>query len=299
MKNFEKYIVDFAKIIKANMNVNNIPKYLYERCQAMNTDEIICFLCKDWEDIAPKKLTQEQREELNYISKRGNKIIYFQNDNWSTNDLKLINDYPQLSKGQTYLIEMLLQFPDDEIVFADKITFSKKYIEIPLEMIKASEKLNFEFKISGIKDIKQLVNRCIFGVWNEYKDRFSNIIKSASEINVDCGTRRTTLTYNIDNFVNNEITFKLEDNTYFLKINNSDFEVLGEITKTKFESTIPLIFGALKRNEIISSYSEFDLHYLKMWNDTQKIDIKPIFNDSGNIVPFEINSEKIIEMRDV
>lgn len=299
MKNFEKYIVDFAKIIKATMNVNNIPKYLYERCQAMNIDEIVAFLVKDWEDISPKKLTKEQREELEYMAKRGKKFINFEKGLWYAETLDLINDYPQLNNEQIYSIDILLQFPDDEIVFADKITFSKNYIDIPLDMIKASNKLNFEFKISGIKDIKQIVNRCLLGSWNEYKDRFSNIIKSASEINLDCGTKRTTFTYNVDNFVNNEVTLKLENNQYYIRINNSDFELLGEVSNTVFESEIPLTFGALRRNAIISSYSEFDLHYLKMWNETQTIEVKPIFNENGEIVPYEINSEKIIEMRNV
>lgn len=295
MKNYEKYGVELTALLKKNWNVNDISPTLYNTCKSMGVDEMNEYLQSQWVDNEPKILKKEQKIELEYVyQRRGHNPLQFIGTQWFAGPFELIEDYYQFDKTQKYDIKYILENEQSEVVFADKIAFNKNYLDLNYF---ANANTNFEFRIGGIADIKQIFNRTLIGTRTaDYKDRFTHIISNTGDIFIDIGTKRNTIQYNINEFVGNEITFKLENKVYSIKINNGDFIELGTCLFTEFTSTLPLIFGALNTSGTITSYSKFDLKYLNVGDNTTKITLKPAYDVEGNLALYDTTNNKYFHL---
>lgn len=291
MKNYEKYGVELSTLLKKNWNIIDISPTLYNTCKNMGVDELNEYLQREWVDNEPKILTKEQRNELEYVYlRRGNNPLKFIGTIWFAGSFELIEDYYQFDKTQEYDIKYILENEQSEVVYADKISFNKNYLDLNYF---ANQNTNFEFRIGGINDIKQIFNRTLIGTRTaDYKDRFTHIISNTGDIFVDIGTKRNTIQYNVNEFVGNEVTFKLENKVYSIKLNNGNFIELGSCLSTDFTSTIPLIFGALNTSGTITSHSQFDLKYLNISDASTMITLKPAYDVEGSLALYDTTNNK-------
>lgn len=300
MKNIEKYINELSSILKENITIDNIPTYLFGIIKNMNVDELATFLMSEYKDIAPKKLTELQRKELEYMNQRRKKSnLVSNNELWYADTIELVEDYSQFIKGQVYDIARVLENDDNAIVYAEYINFDNRkrnYIELDY---KANQNTNIEFKFK-ISDIRQIFNRNLFGTRDvDYKNRFGFTVTKDGDIYIDIGTKRNTVSYNINDFVGATSTIKLVDKVLTIQINNGDIINLGTMVSTDFTSDLDLVFGALKTGDSITGNVNIDLSYLKVWDTSKSIAIKPIYNDLGKIVLYDEISKQVIEMRGV
>ena len=297
MRNFEKYIGDFSLILKEHMNINNVPDYLYAIIKNMNPDELSAFLMSNFKDLSPKKLNDFQKNELRYMFERRKKNLLHNQNGWYADDVLLVEEYPQFMKDQEYNIELVLDADTNAVVFADKMAMNRNYLELPYV---PTQNTNVEFKFEGVKDIKQIFNRTLFGVRGaDHKNRFSLIISNTGDLFVDIGIKRNTLIYNINDMINNSVTVKLIDKQFSIQINNSEPVNFGIMTFTDFTSPLNFIFGALKTGEAVTSAVQIDLNYLKVYDKTRSIFIKPAYNKDGEVVLYNLVSQTEIEMRKI
>lgn len=299
MKNIEKYINELSSILKENITIDNIPTYLFGIIKNMNVDELATFLMSEYKDIAPKKLTELQRKELEYMNQRRKKSnLVSNNELWYADTIELVEDYSQFIKGQVYDIARVLENDDNAIVYADYIYLdNKKRNYIELDYL-PNQDTNFEFKFSGVSNISQVFNRTLLGIrTTDFKNRFSLMLAKAGDLWLDIGTKRNTIIYNQNDFVDNTVTIKMVDKVFSIQLNNGDVIELGTMLSTDFVSELNFVFGALKTGEAITSNVNINLHYLKVWDTSKSIAIKPIYNDLGKIVLYDEISQQVIEMK--
>ena len=286
MKNFESYIDEFTPILKAHIDINNVPEYLFAELRNKTVNELKAFLIEDYKDISPKKLTEFQKVELKYMLERRKLETIHYNGTWRAGDIILAEDYSNFNQSQEYSISKLLMMNEIALVFADTFHMYRKSLDFGYL---PNHNTNIEFQFKGITDIAQIMGKAFYGVRTpDSKNRFVFMISNTGNILIDIGTKRTTIsTFDITKFLNSVVTVKLIDKRLSIQINDEAPVDLGEVTFTEFVSTLTLIFGGVKTGEIIGAWVQLDLNYLKVYDINNTHLIKPVYNDLGDVIPWD------------
>lgn len=288
--NFEKDVEVYSKILHKNINVSNVPMHIYGKTRYMDVDELGAFMVAEWIDFKPKKLIDEERQELEYMRKRGIPYIKFTNGKWVADNFNLIEKYPQLDITQSYDIAWLLDNDGETIIYEEDINFNhakKNHIELNYF---ANTESNIEFKFSGVDDISKIYNRTIFGTRNaKNKNAFYLMCLADGDLRVGFGDRVTRISYNYNNFVNNSVTIKLIDKVFSIQINNGEEVNLGEVNFDEFVSDLKLVFGGLRSGEAITSFVNLNLNYLKVWDNINSLSLKPMYSNKVKVLYDEVN----------
>lgn len=283
MNNYDKYKNEIVAILsKSNLNEYKI----VEKIKGMSLEDIKVFLESDYVDLEPKKLTDNEVYELNYMSDFKHCTYITFNNRWcavvNENLIELTQGYLTLDPTQKYDIRPLVDNRILDVKLLDYLKFNNSAY-FKTNVLNTSE-LTYEVQIANINSTEEILNKCLIGARKTNVSNKNYIFVLQDIITYEFDKKRSLYSIPLTDLVGKTITIKTMKDKALIKLDDNEWIETSLITSTDFIDERNIFIGALNNGsnglDVATNRLNCNMNYCKVFDNTGLIlDLKPALDD--------------------
>lgn len=293
ISNYEKFKSEIAAVLNKNKSDESFK--INKKIKDKTETEVLSFLDEKYIDTEPKKITRDEKQELEYMYKikKLDTLVYDGASWYATNVfgklVELEGHYITCDLTQQYNIPFLISNNITDVKLLDYLQFnSSAYFDT---LITNSSDISYEVKISGFNDSTILNNKCVVGARESNVSKKNYIYLQDDLIAHDFSNRRRV--YKFEDVLNKKITIKTGINSTQIKIDSESYTDFTKTVVESFEDTRNIYIGALNNGSngegVATNRFAGQLNYCKIYKNGVLIaDYKPALNEENTYCLYDI-----------